>query len=130
MAFATTDDVETRLARTLSDAELAAAAFLLEGAQAEIEQAAGAAEAEMDPVPGVLRFIAVEVVCRELANPTGVDRTQEQLGNYSYSVGYRETGGTLLTQAEELLVRRSVGTSSGSVRTRSLIHDVYAREPE
>lgn len=129
MAFASVDDVKARLARPLTEADEAAAEFLLIGAQMFVEAAAEKTEAQLgDEVPPVLRFVAVEVVCRAMANPQGLASESETLGAYSHTERYSAEGADLLlTKTEELLVRRAVhGTLSGSTEPASLADDAYA----
>lgn len=122
MAFATTEDVSTRLMRALSADETTAASYLLDAVSAEIVEEVQRSEADLDPAPDTLRFTTVEAVCRELASPVGAESTSETLGAYSYRVGYRETGGAFLTDAERLRVREAVfGTLTGSSTGRSLL---------
>lgn len=124
MALASTDDIETRLGRgPLSDRQTAQAALLLEGADAVIANAAGVAIANLPTDAPLLRFVAIELVCRAMANPDGVDSTREQLGAYSHAADFREAG-LLLTDDEEKLIRVAVtGRSSGSAYVRSLVDD-------
>lgn len=130
MAFASLDDIKARAGRPLSEADEAAAVFLLLGAQVIIEAAVEKTEEQLgDAVPPVLKFIAVEVVCRAMANPQGLSSETEALGAYSHSERFRsgENSDILLTKAEELLARRAVhGTLSGSTQIGSLVSDTYA----
>lgn len=130
MAFATTDDVGTRLGRDLSDPETLAVTFLLEGATAVIAEGAGRDDdwaAALDPVPKLLKLLAVELTCRALANPNALDGLTEQLGAFNYSARFRnEGGGLLLTKTEELIVGRVVnGSNRASPRTPSILDDIY-----
>lgn len=135
MAFATTDDIAARLGRDLTDAETTMADLLLDGATAVIAEAAGKDDdwaESLDPVPQVLRFVAVEVVHRTLCNPQSLESASEQLGAYQHSERFRAGaagGGLALTGTEELLVRRAVwGTTTGSVQVESTqveeVHDL------
>lgn len=122
MAFATSDDVATRLARELSSAETSAADFLLDAVAAEIAQAVDTAEGDITD-PGMLRFISVEAVCRALANPSGATSTSETVGSYNYAVSFpANEGDGLLTPYEEGVARYAVhGTNSASVHLGSIL---------
>lgn len=128
MAFASIDDVKARLGRPLTEADEAAANFLLVGAQMFVEAAAEKTEEQLDSFPPVLRFVTVEMVCRAMANPQGLASESETLGAYSHTERYSAEGADLLlTKTEELLVRRAVhGTLSGSAELASLASDAYA----
>jgi hypothetical protein len=123
MAFATSDDVGTRLGRTLTAGEALSVDAALEGATAEIAEAAHKDSADISPVPDYLRYLCVEVACRMLANPNSLDSLNEQLGQFNYSARFRrDGGGMLLTDQEVLRVRRVVhGRNSGSVRVASIV---------
>lgn len=130
MAFATTEDVGARLGRALTAGEESSVELLLDGATAVIAETAGKDDdwaTDLSPVPSMLRFLAVELTCRALANPNALDRLQEQVGSTSYSAAFRtDGGGLLLTKTEELLVRRVVhGRTSGSARVESVTSDFY-----
>ena len=133
MAFATTDDVKARLGRDLTDGETNAAAYLLEAAAAIICEAAERDEEAilaMDPMPPVLRFIAVELVARALSNPAGLESLEKTLGSYSSAQRFRDRGegssDLVLSETEEQMVRRAVnGRLSGSVPVESIVDDVY-----
>lgn len=132
MPFADTADVAARLGRSLSAGETTTVEFLLDGATAVVAGAVGMDDAALSPVPPVVRFVTVEVVCRALANPNGLAGLTEQLGQHSYTARFRDPdgGGALaLTKREELLVRSAVyGTTSGSSRAAGTIdelHDLY-----
>lgn len=130
MSLASSSDIAARLGHALSTAEAAAVTLLLEGADAIIGDATDTAVADLDATATpVLRFVAVEVVCRALANPQGISSLQEALGQHSSTVRFRELdtgGGLLLTKTEELLVRRAViGQLSGTARPSSTSDEVY-----
>lgn len=125
-AFATTTDVELRLGRELTTAEEDQVELLTAAATAVITQEAGKTEAwadDLDPVPRVLRYLTVELVLRAMANPQGVVSFTEQLGAYSTSQRFRDTGGgLLLTKQEGILVRQAVyGETTGSARLGSIL---------
>ena len=123
MAFATSEDVEARLGREFTAGEEVSIDAMLEAATAEIAEAAHKDSADISPVPDYLKYLAVEVVCRMLANPNGLAGLQESLGQFSYNVRFADGGGgMLLTPAEELRVRRVVhGRVNGSVRVGSVV---------
>ena len=127
MAFAIVEDVETRLGLSLTGDERIRVELLLDSATAVIAEVVGKDEADIDPVPPVVEFVAVEVAARMLNTSPGVQSEQESLGAFSYSRTYkRDGGGVLLTKSEELLVRKAVyGGTSGSVRIRSHVDDIY-----
>lgn len=128
MAYAEALDIETRLkpklARALTEDERGAAELLLEGASAAIDAALEKSEALESP-PAVLRFVAVEVVCRAMANPQGLLSEQEGLGAYTHAERFVNAGGGLwLTDLETAMVRRAVhGSLSGSSEPESLASD-------
>jgi hypothetical protein len=127
MAFATTDNIADRLGRDLSAGEQQSVTLLIEGAQAVIAAACDKDDAwaeALDPVPKIVRTVAIELVCRAVANPNSLQSLQEGLGQHNYSARFRDCG-ILLTPHEELLVRRAVfGTSSGSSRPLSTIDEL------
>lgn len=110
MAFATTDDVGARLGRTLTAGEETTVDYLLDAASQVAADAVGqtvdALEA-LTPDPPALRFITVELVCRALANPSGLDSLNETVGSYTYGARFRDSG-LSLTPAERLALRRAV----------------------
>lgn len=127
MAFASTNDVAARLGRALTATESTSAGFLLEAAQGVIELAVEANEAAIVPLPPVLRFMAVELVLRAMANPSNLISEQETLGVYQHTERFRSAESELLlTNLEELMVRQAVkGSLSGSVRIQSHVDDIY-----
>lgn len=126
MAFATAEDVATRLGRTLTGTEAATATQLLTAATAVIAGAADKDDAWADalsPVPKILGQLTIELVYRVMSNPENLATSQEQIGAYQYRKGF-QTGaasGLLLTDTEERLVRRVVhGRTTASVRLESV----------
>lgn len=128
MPLATSTDIATRLGRALTAGEDAAAEMLIDAVQANIADAADCDSdwiAGLDPVPKLLRAICIEKVCVALANPQGLASMQEQLGQHSTSVRFRDDG-LLLTDREERLVRGAVhGATSGSTRVESVIDEIH-----
>ncbi len=128
MPYATASDIETRLKPSMgqefTDDQLAAAELLCEAATAVIVACHGGKELETPPP--VLRFVAIEVVCRAMANPQALSSEQETIGAYSYAQRYATEGGGLwLKQLEEQMVRQAVhGRLSGSAEMKSLTSDV------
>ncbi len=134
MALANTDDVSARLGRVLNDQETTSATYLLDAATAIVCEAGDTTEdfiEAMDPVPPVLRFVTVELVSRAMANPSALLQQEERLGEYQHMERFRANtseaaSDLLLTDSEELLVRRAVlGSTTGSVRIKSHIDDIY-----
>lgn len=132
MPFATTEQVQARLGRSLVEGESDTVEILIELATGSIAAAAGQTDAwaeALDPVPAVVRGVCIEIVTRCLANPQGIRSLQEQLGQAGSTVIFRDTG-LLPTDDEARLVRRAIGIPTvASVRVQSLVHDVYATEP-
>lgn len=128
MAFASKEDVAARLGRSLADSETDQVDFLLDAATAVIEEAVDKAEADISPLPAVLRFVCVEVVCRAMANPQGLSSQQEALGAYSHSERFQGgdgASGLLLKPLETQMVRRAVhGQLSGTAQIGSLASDL------
>lgn len=124
MAFATTTDVGDRLGRTLTAGEETTVDLLLDLATAVIAEGAGQDDdwaAALTPVPTVLKAICIELTCRALANPNGLDSLAESIGQANYSARFREYG-LWLTDYEERLVRRAAGSSqSGSALVKSIV---------
>ncbi len=134
MAFCSPDDIATRVGRDLTASELETVAQLCELATTEISAAAGKDDtwaADLDPVPGYLRTLAIELVMR--ADPSwqeddrdGLSSVSETLGSWSYTERFESTAdeggaGRGLTRHEERLVRRVVyGTSVASVPVASI----------
>lgn len=130
MAFATAEDVATRLARDLTAEQGAQAEFLLDIATAVIAGACGkddAWAAALTPVPDLVMGMCVELVVRVMSNPTQARSMSEQLGQYQHSESFRDAaqgGGMLLAPWEELAVRNAVfGRTTASVRVKAVVND-------
>lgn len=126
MSLATTADIAAYLGRDLGEAETTSVESLIAAADAVIAAAADIAVDDLDGTTDtILPIIAKRIVCRALANPQGIASLQEQLGQYGNTVRFRDInagGDLLLTDREELIVRRAVhGTNSGSGSGRSMI---------
>lgn len=120
MPLATSADVEKRLQRELSDAEVDAVQQAIEtvtGLIADaVDQTVEWVEAR-DPVSPVLRALCVERAIIGLNNPTGISSESETLGTHSHSQTHRkpsEGGGLELTATEERMVSRAVYGTTGS----------------
>lgn len=131
MAFATAEDVATRLGRDLTSEEGAQADFLLETATGVIAGACGkddAWAAALSPVPTIVKGMCVELVVRVMSNPASVRSQSEQLGQYQHSESYRDGaqgGGMLLASWEELAIRQAVfGRTTASVCVKSIANDL------
>jgi hypothetical protein len=126
VAYAEASDIEVRLkprlSRAFNDDESAAAEMLCEAASAVIDECHG--KAAIAAAPPVLRFVCIEVVCRAMANPSGLVSEQEGLGAYSHAERYMSDGGLWLKELEENMIRRAVhGRLSGTAEPASLASD-------
>lgn len=129
MAFATKDDVATRLGRELTDDEQVTAAAVIATVEGLIVEVSGLAPP--DPVPVYYKALCVEKAIGVLANPQNVASQSEQLGDYQHSETFPRAldDGVFLTDREEMTVRRIAnGIVSGSSRARALPHDVFVIE--
>lgn len=129
MAFATAEDVATRLGRELTADEEATAELVIELTTGLIETAANenaAWSAALVPVPKLFTILCLERAVRTILNPTGAASLSKTLGQFSYSETRprAEDLGLLLTEGEERLVRRALGKPpSTSSRPKSVIGD-------
>lgn len=96
MAYATPQDVEVRLGRTLEEAEAASVAQRLEDAEllirtriTDLDSKVAAGTILADAVV----LVECEMVLRLIRNPEGY--TQESDGNYSYSINAEVSSGKL-----------------------------------
>ncbi len=129
MAFASSDDIATRLKRTFDIAEEALADLLIESAMAVIAAEAGKswewAEELPEPVHPLLRAVCIEVVVRVMENPEQLHSLSEQLGAHQESKAFRrgdEGGGLTLSERESRLIRFAInGTVSGYSRADTLV---------
>jgi len=141
MALATSEDVETRLQRDLTDDEVSLSEQVIEtvtGLIADaVDQTVAWVEAR-EPASPVLRALCVERVITAISNPANLSSDSETLGTHTYSQTHRrpsEGGGLELTDAEERMASRAVyGTTSavGSVDSpfNRLINLREGREPD
>lgn len=132
MAFATEEDIATRLGRALTATEAGQAELLLELATALIAGACGkddAWAAAYTPTPVIVKAFCVELVARVMSNPTGLASLSETLGQYSNTQRFRDAavgGGMFLTDLEERVIRRAVfGRNTASARAESIVDDLY-----
>ena len=122
--YASAADVAARLCRELTEAEETSVEFLLMAAYEVINAATG--QPDPDPEPTILRIVSVELVTRAMSNPQSLASRSETLGAYSHSATFRKelSSDLMLTDAEELLVRRAVlGQLSGTGQQQSLGSD-------
>lgn len=128
MAFATADDVATRLLRDLTPAETSAVEAVLAIVTDLMVNAAGkTAEGDISPVPAALKLLAIEKAIQLLNNPRGLASLSEQLGSASRSETYPRASdiGLFLSDAEERLIRNAVlGATRGSAKVRSIVDEM------
>lgn len=135
MAFATAEDIATRLGRDLTAAEGGQAELLIELATGLIAGACGkddAWAAAYTPVPAIVKLFCVELVVRSMPNAAALESVSESLGQYSTTQRFRDAaagGGMALSDLEERVIRRAVfGSNSGSAKTESVateLADLY-----
>ena len=138
MPFATALNLETRLKRSLDDADSALADLLIESAMAVIAAEVGKpwewAEDLPDPVHPLLRAVCIEVVARVMENPEQLHSFSEQLGAHHESKAFRregEGGDLLLTDRESRLVRFAInGTLTASTVADTLVDRLVGPEEE
>ena len=127
-AFATIEDVSMRLGRDLGEAEEGTVGLLLELASAAIRAAIDKPEGwSPSPVPALLKGFCIEVTCRGFLNTGGLFSKSETIGSYSYTNSFNRElpSGIALTEAETLVLRRSVwGTNAGSARAENVLDDL------
>lgn len=132
--FASVEDVATRLGRVLTGTEEDTVGLLLGLASAAIRAAVDRPDSWMpDPVPQLLRGFCVEVTCRGFLNAGGLFSKSETIGSYSYTNSFNRElpSGIALTEAETLVLRRSVwGTNAGSARAENVLDDLCAELDE
>lgn len=133
--FAETTDIETRLARSLTDAEGDLVEQLLESIGDEILEATGHDEDWADALDAdekiykAFKGVSIEAVRRLLTNPSSAESLSEQLGSYSHTERFREealSAGLYLTDQERRRVRKVVyGRNVVSTRMESVISEAY-----
>lgn len=121
-AFATSEDVSTRLGRALTSQESTQVPLLLNMAAVVLTDAAGYDDgwaASLSPVPQMLRLMSIELVCRAMPNPNQYTSIRQQVGSYSIAVT-SAVSNMALSDAEVLAVRRAVhGRTTDSVHIDS-----------
>jgi len=125
MAFATGEDVEARLGRSLSAAETTTAEGVIATVTSlitdQVDRDADWAAA-LDPVPEVLKALCVEKAVAILANPTPGAIASESLGAHSVTYAREGANGLFLSEMEARLARLAVyGTLTGSSTPRSVV---------
>lgn len=113
LPLASVTDLEARIGREFSDAELSRIYALLDDASALARDVAGKTwidpvTEELLPVPGSVRWAVLRAAERAVRNPQGF--SSESAGDYSY----QRTGvepGVYLTEGEEKAILRSLGRS-------------------
>ncbi len=131
MAFATTGDIEDRLGRELTDAEVGYVDPALDNAASIIAEAAGRDDDWADaltPIPRVLKELSIQMVIRAGQNPEGLMSQREILGQYTkevhFDVGDPMEGDSLfLSDTESRLVRRVIFGKASSTATMASIFD-------
>lgn len=123
MAFATHADVSTRLRRTLTTEEQAAATEVIATVTGliadEVDRDSDWSDA-LDPVPTTLKELCVAKAVTAITNPAGV--ASETLGAHSVTFPRSADGGVFLTDAEKRAVEVAVyGRSGGSSQPRGVI---------
>lgn len=129
MPFATYSDVQTRLGRTLSEAEQATATAVIALVEEMIIEVSGEA-APTPAVPAYYTALCVEKALNAISRPEGAVAA-ESLGAWSVTYS-RESDGlsVFLTEREEYVIRRIAnGRVSGSSYPRAMPHE-FVTEPE
>lgn len=123
--LATADDIAARLGRSLGANETDPVALLLEMASASIAAAVDKDDDwAPDPVPGLVKAICVELVCRAMANPQNLLQMQEGLGAHNIHMRFRPDG-ILPNEMETRMLRRAVfGSNTASARANDLANHI------
>jgi hypothetical protein len=123
-AFASADDVATRLGQELTAAQEAAVEGVLAAVDGMIRDAVDRdADWAPDPIPAYVKEIAIQKAIAALTNPAGV--AAESLGAHSVTYQRERDGGLFLTEAEGRGLRLAVyGTNTGSSSPRSVVDRV------
>lgn len=126
MAFATADDVATRLGRALTAAEIALSEYVIASVTGQIVTIAGRDAAwatALTDVPPIVKALCVEKAIAVGSNPSGLQAHSEQLGQASENKTFRrrDLPEILLTPEEELLVTEALYGSGGSVPVESAV---------
>ena len=132
MALATQADVEARLARDLTDAELTRLPSLIDDASALVIGHCGQAF-ESDPVPAPVSGVVARIVARLLAQgdvTPGLESTTEASGPFSrgFKYGGGSSGDVWLSATDKTMLRPyRLGGGLSSVR---LVGDRYDITPD
>lgn len=115
-AFASIDDLATRM--TLEDEPRAQAA--LDDASALIREATDPVtwvtdDALDDDIPDIVHTICLDIAQDRYSNPEGL--RQESIGNYSYRIPDKTTGGRELSAIQRAQVRRAAKLSQAGTIT-------------
>jgi hypothetical protein len=133
MAFATKENVETRLGRELTTDEEAFVIDALDSAASIIAEAAGKDDDWADaltPVPRILKELSVDMVIRTGQNPDGLDSSTETLGQYSRTDRFPGPGegssrSLFLSDEEGQIARRVIyGPGSSSSTQKSILDEL------
>lgn len=123
MAFASAEDVATRLRRDLTEEETAAVEQVIEITEGLIAEVLGEDAdwvEDLDPVPSYYRSLCISKAIDALANPEGLTSQSKTLGAYSESASYSEYAGDIaLTDEERRRVLRNA--RGGSLRSVTLV---------
>jgi hypothetical protein len=112
--YATVGDIAARLGRDLTEGEEQTASLLLESVSGLIAEAAGESPGYVpDPMPSVVRLLAIEKVIGVLNNPHGFASFTKQLGAFTQSGTFPRASdiGVFLSEDERRRVRRALGSS-------------------
>lgn len=122
MAFASVEDVASRLGRELTDNETQTVEMVLDSVSGLAAEAAGeAADWSPEPVPATIKLLCVEKAVSVLANPEGYASVSEQLGSYQHTGTFPRAAdiGVFLSDDERRRVRRAAGKVQRSVTLQS-----------
>jgi hypothetical protein len=121
--FASKDDVQTRLGRTLTTEEQAQAEAVLGGVAGLIRAEVGK-DTDWDPapIPSAFAELSIQRAIAAITNPANVAAESKQLGAFQHSRTFQRSqdGGLALTEAEGRAMRFALyGTNAASARQRS-----------
>lgn len=118
-AFATSDDVQTRLGRDLTDDETAQVEAVLDSIAGMIRSEVGKADDwDPDPIPSTLSELSIQKAILSIVNPNNL--AARTLGSFSETFQRAQDGGLLFSADEGRRLRRAVyGSSAGTARMRS-----------
>lgn len=141
MAFATADDIATRLGRSLTDDERSQATSVIADVTGLIADAASRDAAwatALTPVPVALKALCVKKAISVISNPLGLASESERLGQHEHAQTFPRNGDgvdVFLTEAEERRVNWAIyGSNSGSSSPEAPVDrfvDIWeGREPD